>query len=56
MAMFGPVFRVTWGHVHVDRRAVNRNPFDYHRLPIDNRWLGIAADVETPIEAGLADG
>jgi hypothetical protein len=55
-AMFGPVFRVTWGHMHVDRWAVNRDPSDYNRLPVDNHWLWIAADVEATIEPGLTDG
>jgi hypothetical protein len=54
--MFGPVFRVTWGNVHIDGRALNRNVFDYNRLPVDNDWLGIAAHVEATIEPRLADG
>lgn len=54
-AVFAPVFRMAWRHMQVDRRTANANPFDKDRLPIDNLRGRIAADVETAIEAGLAD-
>ena len=54
-AVFTPVFRVAWRHVQVDRWARNGYPLDDHRSPVDHLRLRVVTDVDTAIEAGLAD-
>jgi hypothetical protein len=53
--VFAPIFGVARRYAQIDWRAVNRHPFDYFRLTIDYWWLRKAADVESAIEAGMAD-
>src|ERR1019366_849909 len=54
-AVLAPMFGVARRYAQIDRRAVHRHPLDCHRLTIDHLWLRIVADIESAIEAGLAD-
>ena len=49
------MFGVARRYAQIDRRAIHRYPFDDSRLTIDYLWRRIVADVESAIEAGLAD-
>lgn len=54
-AVLAPMFGVARRYAQIDGRAAHWYPLDYSRLMIDYLWLRIAADVESAIEAGLAD-
>jgi hypothetical protein len=55
VAVLAPMFGVARRYVQIDRRTVRRYPLDCYRLTIDHLRLRIVADVESAIEAGLAD-
>lgn len=42
-------------NAQVERRAAHRYALDHHRLREKQRRLGEAADIDTPVETGLAD-
>jgi len=56
-AMLTPVFLVPRRHVQVDRRGGNklRRPLDHDGLPENQLWLRDVANIDLPVEAGLAD-
>ena len=54
-AMPAPMFGMAWRYTQVDWRAGYRYLLDDYRLTIDHSWLRIAADIESAIEAWLAD-
>ena len=54
-AVFPPVFCMTIRHAQIDRRAFYRYPLNYSGPEINQLWWLIVADVESAIEAGLAD-
>jgi hypothetical protein len=54
-AVPGPMPAVAWRYAQIDRFAFYLYPLDYSRLSIDHLWLWIVADVESAIEAWLAD-
>lgn len=55
VAVSAPVSGVATGYMHVDRRAVHRCSMDGPWLSIDHLRRRVAADVDLPVEAGLAD-
>ena len=55
-AVLVPMFGMARRYAQIDRRAFHRHPLDCYRLTIDHLWRRKAADVESTIEAGVADG
>ena len=55
VAMFVPVLGVPRRDAQIDWRAAHRYRFDDDRPGIDHGGRGVAADVDTAVEAGLAD-
>ena len=51
-AVFAPVFGMSRWHIQVDRQAAHRCPVHDARLPVDDAWRRIAADVDLAVEAG----
>jgi hypothetical protein len=54
-AVPAPIFDVPRGDSQIDRRAPPWHSLDCYRLTIEYLWWRIATDVESAIEAGLAD-
>ena len=56
-AMLTPVFLVARRHVQVDRRGGNklRRPLDHNGLRVNQLWPRDVANIDLPVEAGLAD-
>src|SRR5512135_1892649 len=55
VAVLSPMLGVTGRHAQIDRREIQRYPFDHDGLAVDHLRLRIAADVDASIEARLAD-
>jgi len=55
VAVLAPVLCMTRRHVQVDRRAHDRHPLNDDRLWVDQLRRRIAANVDAPVETGLAD-
>jgi hypothetical protein len=55
VTVLAPMFGVARRHAQIDRRTVHRYPLNDYRLAINDLWLRVAANVDSAIEAGLAN-